>query len=68
MNGSKVSLKDIYDVVNRLEDKIDRRMCDVENRVDVLEDFRGKVLGMAAMISVMAGTIAAWVWRKVTGE
>jgi uncharacterized membrane protein len=65
---NKVSLKDIYEVVNRLEDKMDKRLCDVEDRVDILEDFKGKVLGIAVVISIAAGTISTWIWKKIIGE
>ncbi len=64
----QVSLQDIYIVVNRLEDKMDIRLKDVESRVDILEDFRGRILGMAAVVSAFVGLVSAWIWRKVTGE
>lgn len=63
-----ITLKDIYEVVNRLEDKMDVRIADIEKRVDILEDFKGGVLGMAAVISAIVGIVGNWVWRKVTKE
>ena len=66
MTNSKVSLKDIYDVVNRLEDKMDKRLCGVESRVDILEDFKGKIVGMAAIISTIFGALVSWLFRKIS--
>ena len=60
MANSKVTLKDIYDVVNRLEDKTDKRMCAIEARVDILEDFKGRVMGIAAIIGSIFGALVSW--------
>jgi hypothetical protein len=65
MTNSKVSLKDIYDVVNRLEDKMDKRLCDVETRVNVLEDFKGKMAGMTAIISTIFGALVSWFIKEI---
>ena len=67
MANSKVTLKDIYDVMNRLEDKMDKRLSDIEGRVDILEDFKSRILGIAAIIAAFTGTVTAWIWKKVTG-
>jgi hypothetical protein len=65
-NGNRATLKDTYEVMQRLEDKMDKRMCAIENRVDILEDFKGKILGVAAVISAVSGAIFSWLWEKVT--
>lgn len=64
-NG-KVTLKDIYEIVNRLEDKMDERLCSVEKRVDILEDFKSRILGIATIISVISGAVFSWFWERVT--
>ena len=70
MTKQTVSQKDIYELViqrfDRLEDKMDDRFQEVEKRVDVLEDFKGKLLGIAVIIGVMASAVSSWVWNKLT--
>jgi len=51
------TLKDIYDVMNRLEDKLDRRMCNAENRIDGLETFRDNLLGKMAVFSTIVTAV-----------
>jgi len=65
---SNVTLKDIYQVVQRVEDKIDARMQKVESRVDILEDFRGKALGIMSVVTFVASAIFTWAWQKITGK
>jgi hypothetical protein len=62
----QVSLNDIYAVVNRLEDKMDQRMCAIEKRVDILEDFKGRVLGMAMVLAAFTAAAVDWIWKKIT--
>ncbi len=66
MTTNKVTLSDIYEVVNRLEDKMDKRMSDLENRVNVLESFRDNLIGkIAAFSAIVAVSITMlWDWVK----
>jgi hypothetical protein len=68
MANNKISLKDIYEIVNRLEDKMDRRLLILENRVDILEEFKGKVLGIAGFIGALAGSVISVIWNSITGK
>ena len=68
MTKNEITLKDIYEVVNRLEERMDKRMCEVEERVNILEDFKAKILGMAAIIAAFVGGFSAWLWKRITGE
>ena len=65
-NGNKVTLKDIYEVVNRLEEKMDKRMCHAEERIDILEDFKSRILGIATIVSVISGAVFSWLWERLT--
>ena len=65
-NNSYQLLKDTNEIVNRLEIKIDRRMCELETRVNTLEDFKGRVLGIGSIIAAVFGVVGAWVWDKLT--
>jgi hypothetical protein len=66
MANGRITLKDIYEVVNRLEEKMDKRMCRVEERVDILEDFKSKILGIVTIVSLVSGAVFSWFWEKVT--
>lgn len=52
---AQVTLKDIYDVVNRLEDKVDDRFSNIE--VDV-EAVKNRVGSVEKLFSNMAGKVA----------
>lgn len=62
-------LKDVYKVVNRLEDKMDDRMNEVEERVDVVEGKTDSLLGkigigvmiVSAAISLLFMTVGSWI-------
>lgn len=64
--SKQVTLNDIYQVVNRLEDKMDDRLKEVEGRVNILEDFRGKALGIMAVVMFVLSGIFTWVWERIT--
>lgn len=63
-----VSLNDIYQVVNRLEDKTDKRMADIECRVDKIEDAQSKILGGLTIVSLFVGGAVTWIWDKIRGN
>lgn len=44
------TLKDVYDVVSRLEDKVDTRFNNLEDRVDRLENWRWYIMGSIAVV------------------
>lgn len=62
---NSILLKDIYEVVNRLEDKIDERFEKIEARVSHLEDFKNRLIGLATIFSLSAGAISSWLWNKI---
>ena len=68
MTNKRITLKDVYDVVNRLEDKVDRRLVILECRVDKLENFKTRVITAAGIIGAVAGGLISWVWDKITGQ
>jgi hypothetical protein len=67
-NNSYQLLKDTNEIVNRLESKIDKRLCEIEGRVDTLEDFRGRILGIGGIIAAVFGVVGAWIWDKITNK
>lgn len=65
-----VTQKDLYELVNsrfdRLEDKFGQKFQDIEKRVDVLEDFKGRSLGVLSIVTVIASAAFSWAWNKLT--
>ena len=43
--NNRVSLKDVYDINNRIEDKLDN----LESRISTLEIWRAEIMGKAAI-------------------
>lgn len=69
MTNGKVSLKDVFDVVNRLEDKMDRRLCSVEEKVNGLEAFKdnltGKITLLIGLVSLSFNFVFDYIRQKV---
>ncbi len=66
MTNTKTTLRDIYEVVNRLEDKMDKRLCADEERIEKIEGkldtLTGRITAGVALLSVFFN--AAWDWFK----
>lgn len=60
-----ITLKDVYDVVNRLEDKFDDRYSEIDARVTKLEGFQNKALGILTIATAFVSLAASYVWQKV---
>ena len=65
MTRDAITLKDVYQIVERLEDKIDKRLSDMEARQERLEGFNNKALGVLSVVSIFINLAANWVWNKV---
>jgi len=59
-------LKDTHAIVSGMEEKLSKRMGKIEDRVDVLEDFKGKMLGVATIVSILVSGAVTWAWKKIT--
>lgn len=68
MASDNVSLRDIYEAVNSLENKMEIRMDKMDNRVNALEGFRDKTLGIVAVASLFISLAVNLVWEKLTGR
>jgi hypothetical protein len=62
MANQSVTLKDVYAVVNRVEDKLDKLEC----RVSVIELWRAEIMGKITLIVgiVSLGFTAIWDWAR----
>ena len=63
--SDRVTLRDIYERFDRLEDKLDRRFIRLENKVELLETFRDRAYGMIAVVGTFSGIIASYIWKKI---
>lgn len=68
MNEDKVTLRDIYDVVERVEDKMDRRFEAVERDISNLKAFQNRTLGVVSIFSGLVSVITVYIWNKITGQ
>jgi len=66
MTKETVTLRDVYDAVNRLEDKFSKRLDDVEDDVENLKSFQNKSLGILSILSLFVGSISSYIWSKLT--
>lgn len=62
---AEVTLKDVYDAVHDLEDKIDKRVAVLEERVHSLEGFQNKAIGILGLLSFVISVSASFVWSKL---
>ena len=60
-----VNLRDIYEIVERLENKIDKRIVVAESKIDKLESFNNKVVGMWLAITTIISIASSWVVQKI---
>lgn len=66
--SSYTILVEVQKSINRLEDKVDKRVTMAENRLDKLEDTQSKLLGGLAIVSMFIGGAVTWAWDKITGK
>ncbi len=64
--NKQITLQDIYQVVNRVEDKMDERLKVVEAKVDKLEDLGSKIVVVWGFVSVLLTATFTWAWSKIT--
>lgn len=62
-----ITLRDIYEVVNRLEDKIDDRITPIEKDISDLKSFQNRTLGIVGIVSIVLSGFSSYFWSKVTG-
>lgn len=68
MAEERVTLRDIYAAVNRLEDKFDRRIVNIEKDVDDLKSFQNKALGVVSILAMFTSLVANFIWQSITGQ
>lgn len=66
MSNDIVSLRDIYSAIERLEDKIDKRVTPIERDVDDLKAYQNKAMGTLGVLSAFVSLAASYFWNKIT--
>lgn len=68
MSDEKITLRDIYKVVERVEDKMDARLKEVENDLDSVKAFQNRTLGIASVFATFVSLAATYIWNKIIGN
>lgn len=68
MSGDRITTKDVYEVVNRLEDKLDRRLNSMEERIDKNESFRERAIAVGSVFVIFSNLLATWIWDRLMGR
>lgn len=53
--------------VHRIETKLDAVLTHAQNEAVAIASFKGRVIGVASVISIFTGAAASWMWNKLTG-
>lgn len=55
-------LKDVYTAINRIEDKMDTRIGDLEKRMDKTEDFQSNLTGKITVLGGVMLLVVNFIW------
>lgn len=61
-------LKDTYAEIRALRAEMVQRFERIEERVDALEDFKSRMLGIAGILGAISSIAVNWIWEKITGK
>lgn len=65
MSEDRVTLRDVYDALSRVEAKYDKRFEKIEQDIDQIKSFQNRMYGIAAVLSVFVSSAASYVWSKL---
>lgn len=65
MNEDRITLRDIYDAVNRLEDKLSKRIDAQDKKIEKVEGFQNKALGVLSIITLLFSSLITYFWSRV---
>lgn len=63
-----VTLRDIYDAVSRLEDKMMVKIDRNETRIESLENNQSKAFGVIGFFALFISAGASYLWDKILGN
>lgn len=67
MSQDRVTLRDIQSAINRLEDKLGKRLDKMETDVDTLKANQNKSLGVLGVIMIFSSAASTYIWNRLTG-
>lgn len=65
MSKDTVTLRDVYAVMQRVEDKMDKRFEETDGRIDKIEGFQNKLMGIASILSVLFASGISFIYNKL---
>ena len=61
MSNAKVTLHDVYDITNRIEDKLDK----MEERISTLEFWRVELMGKITIVAGIVSLAFTLIWDSI---
>ena len=68
MSKDTVSLRDVYEIMQRLEAKMDTKWDKHEARIVNLEDNQSKALGMLSIVTLFISGGLTFLWNRILGK
>lgn len=62
-----VSVRDLYSAIERLESKIDEKVTENSRRIDKLETFRDRWIGITTVLTAAISFFSGWIREKLLG-
>jgi hypothetical protein len=59
--------REILNITNRIEDKIDDQLKDYNTRITALEKFQNKALGVLVIVSAVFSLLLNYLWERLIG-
>lgn len=65
----RVTIKEVYEIVGRIESKVDKQLCDIDSRVKSIELWKASILGsfaiLAAIFTFVFNILSGWVQERM---
>lgn len=72
MPEERVTLRDVYAALNRLEDKLGKNYGDrfkaIEQDIEDIRSFQNKAIGVLGVLSLFFGAISNFIWERLLGK
>lgn len=69
MSEDRVTLRDVYDAINRMEDNLKKefngRLTKVEKDIEDIKSFQNRFLGVMSILSLFLSAAATYIWNQV---
>lgn len=65
MTRETITLRDVYDIVNRLESKMDMQFDRHDERINKIEQNQSKALGVIGAITFILSGTMTYVWDRI---